>query len=90
MPRLTKPPGSNLTVRRPLAVAALAQLADQQQADHDHERERVEQVDEHVPGMREDDHWFSASDSSPMPSTVNTTMTSSMTIWDPVAERASP
>ena len=81
-----------VTRREPSAVpvATLTDLADHDQADHNEQRDGVQQVDEHVPGVCEDDHWFSASDSSHRPSTVKSTITTSMTTWERVAARAFP
>ena len=77
--------GSNL-----ISLTALAHLPDDQQADHDQQRRRVQQVEQHVAGVGEWDHWLRAFERSQMPSAVNITMTTSMTTWDTIAARALP
>src|SRR5688572_10335287 len=60
--------------------ALLAGAADEQHAHHDHQRERVEHVDDHVPGVRVQGHVLSAAERSQSPRIVNSTITTSMTI----------
>ena len=54
------------------------------------EREGVEQVHEDVPGVREEAHALSAAERSQRPSTVNITMTTSMTTCERAAARELP
>ena len=54
--------------------------------EHEHGREHQE-VDDHVTGVGERDHWF-ACDRSQRPKVVNATITASIQYWDWVATRA--
>ena len=73
-----------------ISPTPIAHLPDDQQADHDEQRRRVQHVEQDVAGVGERDHWFSASESSQRPSTVNITITTSMTTWEAIAARGLP
>jgi len=73
-----------------VAGAALTEAPDEDRSDQHDDRREVEQLREPVARVGDDDHVFSAADSSHRPRSVKHTMSTSMTICERVADRASP
>ena len=71
-------------------LATAAEAPEERREPEQRDREQVEQLGEPVPGVGEDDHPFSAAESSQSPRQVKQTITTSMTSWEWEAARGSP
>ena len=87
-------PAFRLSVRRQRRVRvrtpATAEAPEEGGEPEQRDRQQIEQLGDPVPGVGEDDHVFSAAESSQSPRQVKQTITTSMTSWEREAARGWP